>query len=203
MATFMMRAFNLAPATADHYGDDNGSVHEPAINAMDESGITNGYTDASYCASDQVTRGHLATFLLRALEMDPSATTAFPDSPITGHDGAINALASAGIVEGCSSTDFCPWSSVPRSLMAANLGRVLGLDEIVPPPPLFPAHPQVGDGKRIIYANAAQRVWLIDDHNVVVDSYLVSGRAGAFAVGNYSVFSKPENAFSYSGITMD
>ena len=44
---------------------------------------------------------------------------------------------------------------------------------------------------------------MIDDYNVVVDSYLVSGREGSPGAGTYSVFSKSEHAFAYSGITMD
>ena len=38
-----------------------------------------------------------------------------------------------------------------------------------------------------MYSNAMQRVWHIEDDNVIVDSFLVSGRAGIPASGVYSV----------------
>ncbi len=51
-----------------------------------------------------------------------------------------------------------------------------------------------GSGRRIVYANAAQRVWLVEANGEVVDSYLVSGRQGVPAPGTYEVFSKSEYA---------
>lgn len=203
MATFLVRAFDIPASSTNHFNDDNGSVHEPAINAMASAGITDGCTETAFCTYERVTRAQLATFLARVLELEPVATPAFPDDGPTRHDGNIAALVAAGIVEGCSDTSYCPTGSVPRWLMATNLAKALGLDPIIPPPPPFPPHPDVGDGKRIIYANAAQRVWLIDENNVVVDSYLVSGREGSPSPGTYSVFSKSENAYAYNGITMD
>ena len=66
-----------------------------------------------------------------------------------------------------------------------------------------PPYPQVGWGKRIIYSNSAQRVWLIDKNEQLVDTYLVSGRVGIPHYGTYSVFSKSVNAWApYGGITM-
>ena len=79
----------------------------------------------------------------------------------------------------------------------------LGLSPIVPPERPFPAPPGVGEGMRIIYANDAQRVWLIDEDERVVDSYLVSGRNNVPAPGTYSVYSKSELAWAgHGGITM-
>ena len=69
------------------------------------------------------------------------------------------------------------------------------------PWPLAPA--ASGSGRRIVYGNSAQRVWLIDQWNLVVDTYLVSGRAGVPAAGTYSVYSKSERAWAgHDGITM-
>lgn len=65
-------------------------------------------------------------------------------------------------------------------------------------------YPEVGLGKRIIYSNSAQRVWLIDENELLVDTYLVSGRAGVPSPGTYSVYSKSTFAWaSYGGITMN
>jgi len=69
------------------------------------------------------------------------------------------------------------------------------------PWPLAPA--SSGSGRRIVYGNRAQRVWLIDQWNLVVDTYLVSGRANTPAPGTYSVYSKSERAWAgHDGITM-
>ena len=44
---------------------------------------------------------------------------------------------------------------------------------------------------------------MVDSHNLVVDTYLVSGKAGEPAPGSYSVYSKSENAWAgHDGITM-
>lgn len=74
-------------------------------------------------------------------------------------------------------------------------------------PPL-PAHPPVpagsGQGRRIVYDNTAQRVWLVEADESVDDSYLVSGRRDTPDPGVYTVYSKSERAWAgHGGITMD
>ena len=200
MASFLVRAFDIPQSSTNRFNDDNGSVHEASINALAEAGVTNGCTSDSFCPTDRVTRAQLAAFLLRALELEPAGGRSFPDDTASVHDGAISALYAAGIVDGCSETSYCPWDSVPRWLMATNMARALGLDPIIPP---FPPHADIGDGKRIIYSNGDQRIWLIDENNVVVDSYLVSGRKGSPRTGNYAIYSKSELANAgHEGITM-
>ncbi|HEU5085173.1 MAG TPA: DUF4214 domain-containing protein [Acidimicrobiales bacterium] len=67
--------------------------------------------------------------------------------------------------------------------------------------PLAPANS--GAGRRIVYGNSAQRVWWIDQYNLVVDTYLVSGRAGVPNPGTYQVYSKSERAWAgHDGISM-
>jgi len=69
--------------------------------------------------------------------------------------------------------------------------------------PWVPPYPNVGEGKRIIYSNSAQRVWLIDESEALVDTYLVSGRVGIPHYDTYEVYSKSVNAWApYGGITM-
>jgi hypothetical protein len=84
--------------------------------------------------------------------------------------------------------------------IAGDFGGLPGGSEAPAPPP---AYPDVGSGKRIIYSNSEQRVWLIDEADVLVDTYLVSGRIGIPHDGTYSVYSKSVNAWApYGGITM-
>jgi ribosomal protein L24E len=59
---------------------------------------------------------------------------------------------------------------------------------MVPSGPPLPANS--GSGKRIVYSNAQQRIWLVEANEVVSNSFLVSGRHGLPAVGTYHVFAK-------------
>ncbi len=84
--------------------------------------------------------------------------------------------------------------------LAGWFGALPGGDEPPAPPPPYP---DVGSGKRIIYSNSQQRIWLIDENERLVDTYLVSGRKGIPLNGTYSVFSKSVQAYApYGGITM-
>ena len=84
--------------------------------------------------------------------------------------------------------------------ISGDFGALAGGDE---EPPRPPPYPDVGSGKRIIYSNSQQQVWLIDEQERLVDTYLVSGRKGIPYIGTYTVFSKSVNAWApYGGITM-
>ncbi len=92
------------------------------------------------------------------------------------------------------------YGSAKFTPIAGAFGPLPGGDE---PPPSPPPYPEVGSGKRIIYSNSAQRIWLIDANEQLVDTYLVSGRVGIPHYATYKVFSKSVNAWApYGGITM-
>ena len=55
-----------------------------------------------------------------------------------------------------------------------------------------------GVGRRIVYSNSAQRVWLVEGDERVAKTYLVSGRRGLPAFGTYQVFSKSRTTTSGS-----
>ena len=68
--------------------------------------------------------------------------------------------------------------------------------------PAIPANS--GSGRRIVFSNTDQRVWLIDHDGSVVTTYLVSGKRDTPAPGHYNVFSKSRHAFAgHDGITME
>ncbi len=203
MATMLARALALQPASSDFFGDDNGSAHEASINSLAEAGITGGCGTDRFCGSAPVTRGELATFLVRAFALPAADTDQFFDDALTPHEESINALAAAGITKGCDLGRFCPYGALPRRQAAVFLARAMDLAPLVPPARPFPSPPDVGQGKRIIYANAQQRIWMIDESNTVVDSYLVSGREGVPDPGTYTVYSKSPLAWSHDGITME
>ncbi len=56
-----------------------------------------------------------------------------------------------------------------------------------------------GMGRRVVYSVEQQRVWWVDEHDVVVNSYLVSGRANTPRPGHYHVFSKSRHTTSLNG----
>ena len=67
----------------------------------------------------------------------------------------------------------------------------------------FPIPADTGEGKRIVYSNTRQRVWLVDEAGSLVDTYLISGRRGVPRSGSYRVYSKSEKAWAgHDGITM-
>lgn len=56
-----------------------------------------------------------------------------------------------------------------------------------------------GAGRRIVYANRQQQVWIVDESNTVVRTYLVSGRANTPYAGSYRVQSKSPKAWARGG----
>ena len=76
-------------------------------------------------------------------------------------------------------------------------------------PQPFPAFRMVplpagsGSGRRIVYSNPQQRVWLVADDGTVEYTYAVSGRRGVPKGGTYSVYSKSRvTSAGHDGITM-
>ena len=125
MASFLDRALPLAASTSDAFEDDEGSVHEAAINRLAAAGITMGCTEILFCPNDPVTRAQMASFLDRALDLHAASGDPFNDDEGSVHERSINRLADAGITEGCTPTSFCPNDPVTRAQMAAFLFRAL------------------------------------------------------------------------------
>ncbi|MEX2011907.1 MAG: lysyl oxidase family protein [Chloroflexota bacterium] len=68
LATYLVDALTLPPASTDYFTDDASSVHEADINALAEAGIATGCGTGLYCPSAAVLRGPLASFLHRAFD---------------------------------------------------------------------------------------------------------------------------------------
>jgi Tol biopolymer transport system component len=126
MASFLARAMDLPPTATDYFSDDNGTTHEANINRIAAAGITTGCAPGLYCPTGLVTRGQMASFLARALELPNTATDYFSDDNGTTHENNINRLAAAAITTGCSPTTYCPTANVTRGQMAAFLHRAFG-----------------------------------------------------------------------------
>lgn len=133
MAAFLRRAFTLPAATSDYFTDDEASEFEADINALAQAQITFGCAPAAFCPERSVTRGQMAAFLTRILELAPGEDR-FVDDTTSEFEADINALANAGITVGCNQAGdrFCPNDPVKRDQMASFLARALGLAPLPP-----------------------------------------------------------------------
>jgi M6 family metalloprotease-like protein len=102
----------------------------PQIEALNNSGITNGCGSGNYCPADNTTRAQAAIFLLRGKYgsgyTPPPATGIFADAP-TSYWAVnwIEQLYNEGITKGCASSplSYCPERNVTRAEMAVFLLR--------------------------------------------------------------------------------
>ncbi len=112
--------------------DVTNSVFAADIAWLAATGITKGCnppTNDRFCPDAHVTRGQMAAFLDRALDL-PAAGNHFVDDNGSTFESHIDALAASGITRGCNpptNDRFCPEAHVTRGQMAAFLVRAYGL----------------------------------------------------------------------------
>ncbi len=135
MAAFMVRFLHLTDdGSGDLFTDDDGNVFEQNIDILATAGITKGCNppaNTQFCPNDNVTRGQMAAFMVRALGLtDNGGGDLFTDDDGNVFEQNIDILATAGITKGCNppaNTQFCPYSYVTRGQMAAFLHRAASL----------------------------------------------------------------------------
>src|SRR5690606_4203167 len=128
--------------------DTANSVHATTINALAAADITRGCNppdNTRYCPDQPGTRGEMASFLVRALDLPPRPEGRLPHPAAPGRATPRNtrtapvptpsdALAAADITRGCNPPDttrYCPDQPVTRGEMASFLVRALdGVDRI-------------------------------------------------------------------------
>ena len=73
MAAFLVRALGYTnDGGGNHFSDDNRSVFESAIDRLATAGVTLGCNppaNTKFCPDQPVTRGQMAAFLTRALDL--------------------------------------------------------------------------------------------------------------------------------------
>jgi hypothetical protein len=99
----------------------------PDIVWLFDAAITAGCSPSAFCPFDTVTRGQMAAFLDRALDLPPTPLDFFADDAGSSFQPSINRLAAAGITSGCGSNRFCPLGVLDRGQTAAFLDRAFHL----------------------------------------------------------------------------
>ena len=140
MAVFLDRSLDLGNTTPVGFTDIGSLSQEfkDAINALANAGITNGCATAPlrFCPSSPVTRGQMSKFIVTGFGDEGGkdiAPIAGP-GPFTDDNGDFsetynNAMADAGITNGCSATKYCPNANATREQMAVFLMRASGLPD--------------------------------------------------------------------------
>ena len=111
---------------------DTNTFHAD-IEWLAEEGITKGCNppvNDKFCPNDNVTRGQMAAFLVRAMGYtDNGGGDLFVDDDGNTFENDIDKLGTAGVTRGCNppvNDKFCPNDFVTRGQMAAFLHRALG-----------------------------------------------------------------------------
>ncbi len=107
--------------------------------------------------------------------------------------GAVLAL----LIMGSSSVASASAGSIGETTTTTATTTTTVLAEVAPVPV------RSGTGRRIVYANRQQRVWVINEQNEVIRTFLVSGMLGQPGKGTFRVFSKSPTSYSpeFAGVT--
>ncbi|EFQ82825.1 ErfK/YbiS/YcfS/YnhG [Aeromicrobium marinum DSM 15272] len=126
------------------------------------------------------------------------APTAPTPAPVTAAPGASTALLDA-IDE--LAQDTVGLTAPPRRVVLVPEPPVVPEPAVVPAPvvtdPLV-LPPDSGEGRRVVFSEGLQRVWLVDETGSVTRTYLVSGsRFDNLDPGTYAVQSRTRHAVAY------
>lgn len=146
------------------YVDVPGDAHEVGIERVTLAGFAGGIGAGRFAPAAGVSRAQMASFLARALRLAPVLDGPFVDVDGDRHEGAINAVAAAGIAGGFGDGTYRPELPVTRGQMAAFLARALRLEPVA--------------GTR--FADTAG-----DAHEPSINAVAAAGIAGGFADGTY------------------
>jgi hypothetical protein len=120
------------PQPGGRFFDDDDSIFQNAIEAIATDGITQGCNppyNTGFCPDELVTRGQMAVFLVRALDLtDDGGGNLFTDDNGLFYEKAADRLATAGITSGCNppaNDQFCGDANVTRGQMAAFIVRAM------------------------------------------------------------------------------
>ncbi len=139
MASFLARLLDqtdivLPTGAPDAFSDDEDpqfASHEENINRLAAAGVVAGRSSTTFAPDEPVTRGQMATFIVRTAELVTGEALAADRSwfrdrdPVHGTN--VDRAASAGIATGFSNGTYRPGLDVRRDQMASFLARLLAL----------------------------------------------------------------------------
>ncbi len=129
LARQLRNAGRLPSNPRDRFTDDNGNVHEGAINALAELGVIHRSTDGRFAPNAPLRRDQMASYLVRTQEVLlgalPQGSVPFADLAGNQHAGNIAKAYTAGLTKGAASTTYDPGSTLPRRQMAVFLVRAV------------------------------------------------------------------------------
>ena len=134
------------------FADAAGSPFLADIDWVADQAITSGCAPDRFCPGASVTRGQMASFLARALDLPAGSGDHFTDDDTSVHEQAIERVYAAGIANGCATDRFCPDRPVNRVQMAIFLAKALDL------PPADGNHFSDDDRLPSSYQDAIERV---------------------------------------------
>ena len=129
-------ASSAGEESADHFSDDDGSVHEPALDALASLGVLAGIEcgEGLICPGEPLRRWEMAVWLMRVLDGTPPGVADTEHFADVDYDEwwapFVERLFELGVTVGCrrEPLQYCPDSSVTRAQMATFLERAFDLE---------------------------------------------------------------------------
>ena len=132
MAVWVSRAAGLTPeqsAAGLRFSDVGPDIWwAPYVELLADVGVVSGCgsSPARFCPTDALTRGQMATILVRAFGLPPAGPSEFVDIEGSVHAPSIDALTASGIGTGCGTQlRFCPDRLVTRDGGAALVHQAM------------------------------------------------------------------------------
>jgi hypothetical protein len=117
MAAMLSRAFGYPTSDIDRFDDDDGHIFETAIQTIAAQGVTVGCNPPAnnrFCPDSPVTRDAMATFLTRALDLEPNKPPPRP-APLPGNPDGEYPIPTAAREVDTSSPDIVIGTGTPQS----------------------------------------------------------------------------------------
>jgi hypothetical protein len=125
-----------------------------------------------------------------ALPRVASATPAGPTTTIAGDGGAVDAPVASSVDAADAPAPATRGSSIQETPTLPPPPTEAPTTTVVAAPPDTGVPFLSGVGRRVVYSKNQMRVWIVDDANVTIRTYRVSGRFGQPTPGTYHVFSR-------------